>query len=159
MATSPSRYERTRCVRRGWVFERVGWAAMALIAIGGALGFFGGGWLSRAEARAGDDLVVEYARYARVGAPVEVIVEWVPRQRPALWLARSYLEEFAVEEIRPTPATVTAAADRIYYEFRALEPPRRVQVTFMLEPKRGGAVRGRIGADELDVEIRQFVFP
>jgi hypothetical protein len=159
MAGSPSRYERTRCVRRGWVLERVGWVAMALIAICGALGFFGGGWLSRAEARAGDGLAIEYMRYARVGAPLEMVVDWVPQQQPTLWVARPYLDAFAVEEIRPTPAAVTAAADRIYYEFRALEPQRRVHVTFTLEPKKSGAVRGRIGAGELDVEVRQFVFP
>jgi hypothetical protein len=159
MASSPSRYERTRCVRRGWLFERVGWVAMAVIVTAAALGVFGGGWLSRAEAKAGDSLAVRYSRYARVGAPLEVVVEWLPGQQPTLWLARSYLDAFAVQEIRPTPATVTAAADRLYYEFRALERQRRVQVTFTLEPKRGGAVSGRIGAGELDVGVRQFVFP
>jgi hypothetical protein len=159
MAGIPSGYERTRCVRRGWVFERVGWVAMAVVAAAGAAGLFGDGWLSRAEARAGDELAVTYPRYARAHGSLRVTIDWLSRGDATLWIARSYLDGFEIHEIRPVPTTVTAAPERIYYTFRALERDGRIRVDFTLKPSHGGAFRGRLGAADTDVEVRQFVFP
>jgi hypothetical protein len=105
MAISPSRYERTRCLRRSWVFERSGWVAMAATAAAAALGLFGDGWVSAANASAGESLTVEYARFGRTHAPLEMTVEWQPQREAALSIARSYLDAFAIEEIRPAPAS------------------------------------------------------
>jgi hypothetical protein len=160
MAAIPSRHERTRCVRRGWIFERVGWVAMALLTAAGVAGLFGDGWLSRAEGRAGDELTVTYQRYARAHAPLELTLDWlVRRQDPTLWISRSYLDEFTVEDVTPSPLATTAGPDRIYYAFRTVEPEGRARVTFTLKPRNFGGARGRVGSDEVDVEVRQFVFP
>jgi hypothetical protein len=161
MASDPSRYERTLCVRRGWVLERVGWIAMAAILAAAAAGLFGHGWLGETEAVAGDELTVEYSRFCRAHSPVELVVDWLPRgQEPALWISRSYLDEFGIAEIRPAPSAVTLDPDRIYYAFRSSTPGARVRVTFMLKAEHGGPYLGRIGVDDgRDVEIRQFVFP
>jgi hypothetical protein len=133
--------------------------AAALLCAGA--GLFGGGWLSDAEATAGDQLTVKYPRFARAHAPIELAVDWLPRQQEAsLWIARAFLDGFEVAEIRPTPSTVTVGHDRIYYTFRTSQPSARVSVTFRLRPAHGGMFRGRIGSDDdLDVEIRQFAFP
>jgi hypothetical protein len=162
MSSNPSRYERTRCFRRGWVFERVGWVAMAVVLVAAVIGLFGGpGWLSETEAAIGDELIVKYSRFCRAHSPIELTVVWVPRtQEPALWIARSYLDEFEIEEIRPTPSAVTLETDRIHYAFRSSRPAARVEVTFRLKAEHGGRYRGRIGVDDgLDVEVRQLVFP
>jgi len=161
MAGTPSRYERTRCFRRGWAFERTGWIAMAAISIAAGAGLFGNGPLSGRQATARDELIVHYPRFLRAHAPLELSVEWLPRQQDAdLWIARSYLDTFEIEEILPPPAAVTIGASRIYYTFRAREPAARIGARFRLRPKHGGRISGRIGsADELEVEVRQFVFP
>ena len=161
MSSNPSRYERTRCFRRGWVFERAGWLAMAVILAAAALGFFGHGWLSETEIAVGDQLIVKYARFCRAHSPIELAVDWLPAgQEPTLWISRSYLDEFKITEIRPTPSAVTLGADRIHYAFRSSNPAARVEVTFMLKPEHGGPYRGRIGVDDgLGVEVRQLVFP
>lgn len=161
MAFPPSRYERTRCIRRGWVFERVGWIALAIALFAAVAGLFGGGGLSDGEARAGDRLSVTYPRFLRAHSPFELAVDWLPRQQGAsLWISRAFLDDFEVAEIQPMPSAVTASGDRIYYMFAVSEPSGRVGVTFRLKSERGGELRGRIGSgDDLDVEIRQFAFP
>jgi hypothetical protein len=161
MAGTLSRYERTRCFRLGWLFERSGWAAMALIIGGAAAGVFGGGALSSVEASAGETLTVRYPRFARAHAPLEVEVEWTPLERSAaIWIARAYLEEFEVEEVLPAPAETTFDGRRIYYMFRAAAPNERVRVAFRLRPERGGRLVGSLGIGaEASVELRQLVFP
>jgi hypothetical protein len=161
MASNPSRYERTRCLRRNWVFERVGWIAMAAILAAASVGLFGDGWLSESEAAVGDELVVKYSRFCRAHSPVELSVGWLPRgQEPRLWISRAFLDGFEVAEIRPTPSAVTLAPDRMYYAFRSSQPGTPVEVTFMLKAQHGGLYRGRVGSDDgLDLEIRQLVFP
>jgi hypothetical protein len=142
------------------VFERVGWVAMAAVLIAAAVGLFGDGWLSEREVSAGA-LTAKYPRFCRAHAPLELAVEWLPRQEPAaLWISRSYLDGFEIAEIRPTPSGVTVDAGRMHYTFRTARPHAPVSVTFMLKPKRGGSFIGRVGLEgELDVEIRHFVFP
>lgn len=160
MALNPSRYERTRCIRRGWTFERAGWIGMALVMLGAAAGLFGGGLLTGREATAGDDLTVRYPRFARAHAPFDLAIDWLPRRQDAsLWISRAFLDAVEVAEIRPTPSAVTAGHDRIYYTFRTSKPSERVGVMFRLKPEQGGELRGRIGSDDVEVEIRQFAFP
>jgi len=161
MAFRPSRYERTRCIRRGWTFERAGWIAMAIALLGAAAGLFGGGGLSDSEARAGDELTVKYPRFFRAHGPFALTVEWLPRQQQAsLWISRAFLDDFEIAGIQPAPSAITASRDRIYYAFGASEPTFRVGVTFRLKSERGGSFRGCIGSgDDLAVEIRQFAYP
>lgn len=161
MPASPSRYERTRCVRRSWILERAGWVAMAVVACGAALGLFGGGLLSRAEAAAGADLSVRYMRFSRAHTPHELVVEWVPRGASStFWLERPYLEGFAVTHVLPPPESAQIGTERVYYTFRVREPGAPMQVRFTVEPARAGRIGGRIGIDDgRDVAIRQFIFP
>ena len=161
MASTPSRFERTRCFRRGWIFERVGWIAMASAMIAAVAGIFGNGWLSEREVSVADALTVKYPRFCRAHAPFELTVDWSPAQAEAtLWISRSYLDRFEIAGIRPTPSAVTLGSDRVYYTFRTVEPGAAVGVSFMLKPKQGGSLSGRLGSDDgLDVEIRQVVFP
>jgi hypothetical protein len=133
--------------------------AVALVAAGA--GLFGGGLLSETAVTAGDELTVEYPRFGRAHAPLELVIDWRPRQaESSLWVSREYLDDFEIAEIRPAPSAVAADQDRIAYTFRTGKPDARVGVTFMLEAKYAGMLEGRIGtAGELEVEIRQFVFP
>jgi hypothetical protein len=134
---------------------------MAAISIAAGAGLFGNGPLSGREAHAGDGLAVQYPRFARAHAPLELTVEWLPRERLAeLWIARSYLDSFEVEEILPPPSTVSVDATRVHYTFLARDPAMRIGARFRLKPEHAGQLTGFIGAsEELEVEVRHFVFP
>lgn len=161
MPTSPSRYERTRCVRRSWMLERVGWIAMATTMLAAGLGALGGsGMLSRAEA-AGADLAVSYARFGRARTPHELVVEWIPHEATAaLWLERPYFDALAVTRVVPPPDAAEVAPNRVYYTFRIRQPGASIQVRFTVEPAGAGRIGGRIGVDDgREVAIRQLIFP
>lgn len=133
---------------------------MGVIAVAGAAGVFGNGWLSAARA-SNDDLTVEYPRFSRAHAPLRLTVEW-PATQPetVLWIARSYIDRFDVIEINPPPASVAAGAERIYYAFRARDTRTRVAATFTLEPREAGLLRGSLGVElGPEVEARHWVFP
>jgi hypothetical protein len=61
----------TQCHRRGWLLERCGWVAMAVVVAGAAAGVFGRGWLSETQAAHGDALTVTYSRLSRAHMPDE----------------------------------------------------------------------------------------
>jgi hypothetical protein len=134
---------------------------MAALSIAAAAGLFGDGPLSGREASARDALDVQYPRFARAHAPLELTVEWLPGTQDAeLWIERSYLDNFEVEEILPTPAAVSVDASRVHYTFHARDPAARIGARFRLKAEHGGRLNGRIGAsEELAVEVRHFVFP
>ncbi|HXS80092.1 MAG TPA: hypothetical protein VN818_07390 [Gammaproteobacteria bacterium] len=74
------------------------------------------------------------------------------------WISRWYHDGCEIAEIRPTPSAVTVDVDRIHYTFRTSKRHAPVSVTLVL--KRGASFIGRVGSeDELDVEVRHFVFP
>jgi hypothetical protein len=133
---------------------------MGAVVLGAAAGLFGNGWLSSARATA-ESMAVEYPRFARAHAPHELTVEWpAPQGQTVLWISRSYLDRFNVDEIRPAPVATTVGTDRIYYAFRAHDAGTRVVATFTLEPRSAGAFRGSLGVERgPEIEARQWVFP
>jgi hypothetical protein len=161
MAGSLSRHEHTRCYRLGWIFERTGWVIMAVIIVGAIAGVFGHGSFSVIEVRAGDALTVRLPRFARAGAPLELDIEWSSQQdETAMWIARDYLDQFEVDEVRPPPVATTFDRERIYYTFRTRRPRDRVEVALRLRPLHGGRLVGSLGVDtEARVEVRQLIFP
>jgi hypothetical protein len=88
------------------MLERAGWIAMVAALLGAGAGLFGGGLLSDSEATAGDELTIDYPRFARAHAPLDVTIDWLPRQEEAsLWISRAFLDGFEIAEIRPTPSS------------------------------------------------------
>jgi hypothetical protein len=134
---------------------------MAAMAVAAGAGLFGNGPLSGRQTSAGDRLAVQYSRFARAHAPLDLTVEWSPgREDAELWVDRSYLDSFAVEEIVPPPVAVSIDASNIHYTFRVRDPTAHVRARFRLKPEHGGRISGRIGSnEELEVEVRHFVFP
>ena len=160
MAASPSPYERTRCHRLGWAFERAGWLLILAATIAAALGVFGDGWLSSVEARAGA-LTVRYPRFARAHAPLDIVLEWTPeRVETDLRIARSYLDGFEIVAALPAFTGTAVDSRRVYYTFRVRAPQSRLSVRLTLKPERAGRFSGAFGFDDgPEVVIRQFVFP
>jgi hypothetical protein len=160
MAAALSRYQRTRCHRLGWTLERFGWALMAAVGLGAAFGIFGGGWLSTVEA-AGEGAVSRYPRFGRAHSPLELEVEWVAQQTDTvLSVDRAYLDNFALEEVRPAPLAVTLDSERIHYWFRVSEPDARVVVGLTLRARHGGRFAGSFDVErEPGVGVRHYILP
>ena len=167
MAANFSRYQLTRCHRMGWTLERIGWGFMAATMLAAAVGLFGGGWLSTAETSGSGAAAVRYPRFGRAHSPFELQIGWSAGARDAagprdavLWIDRAYLDDFAIEEVRPAPLAVTLDSQRIQYSFRVSEPNVRVAVEFTLRAKHGGVFSGSLGfGEEFGLTVRQYIFP
>jgi hypothetical protein len=161
MARALSRYGHTRCFRLGWAFERAGWVVMATIVCSAVAGLFGDGPFSSVEATAGA-LAARYPRFARAHAPLDVDVEWATTENEAdVWIARAYLDEFEIDDVRPAPAAVTLERDRVYYTFRLSGESDRARVSFRLRPEHAGRIGGAlgVGSNAEVVELRHLIFP
>lgn len=166
MAANFSPYQVTRCHRFGWTLERIGWGFMAATMLAAVVGVFGDGWLSVAETRGPGGAAVRYPRFGRAHSPLVLKVEWTVGPRvaavpdPVLWIDRAYLDDFAIEEVRPPPVAVTLDSERIQYSFRVSEPNVRAAVEFTLRANHGGIFSGSLGfGEEPGLTVRQYVFP
>ena len=152
--------------RRNWVFQRIGTAVMALVALAGLLGLFGGtGPLSSAAVSDGQAplSIEEYERFARFGKPTALQVSLDPTAtadgETRLWLSRQYVQSVQIQEIDPLPERVKAAPDRFVYVFDT-ETDGPTAITFELEPDQIGPLEGRIGLDGgTSLTFGHFVYP
>jgi hypothetical protein len=148
--------------RFNWRFQRIGTVIMALVALAGLLGLFGGaGPLSRATV--GDQQaplsITEYERFLRFGKPTTLQASLDPTGGESrVWLSREYVESVQIQEIDPLPQTVEAAPDRFVYVFDTAD--RLVTITFELKPDEMGPLQGRMGLHgETSLTFGQFVYP
>jgi hypothetical protein len=125
--------------RKEWRFERIGWAAMALLVLAALAGLLGPGPLSHATAgEEGSALWVGYERFAHRSAPTTLEIHAGPNTAQAgqlrLWLGRDVIAGNQVQSIQPEPQQVSTAGDRIVYTFAVDDPAREVVVFLRLEP-------------------------
>jgi hypothetical protein len=158
--------EDDRHQQRQWRFERIGWAVMATLLLGGLLGAFGDGPLSRAQAGRPDTLSVDYDRLQRAKAPTEYRFQANPGLvrdgQLRLRFDAALLEQVELQSIIPDPESVRSGPG--YTEFvLAMDPsPGRqsADVVFRFQPVRFGHVRGRVtaaGAEPLVID--QYIYP
>ena len=151
--------------RREWVFERVGWAVMALLVLAALLGLLGPGPLSSTSVSDGGGASrVEYDRFLHHHAPTtlhgQVAGDAARAGELRLWVDLEYLAAVEVQQITPRPDHVEAGSDRHLFVFRVAEPDRPTRVTFRLEPDRIGWLAGRMGVgDGAPARFRQLVYP
>jgi hypothetical protein len=158
--------------RRAWRFQRIGWIVIALVLVGGLLGLFGRGPLSRSVATdRGNRLAVEYDRIARYDSPFRLVIQFHPSpqssqtaspessQTVRLWIDRQYAKSLKIEEITPEADRAELTGDGVVYIFR-VTPSQPSTVTLTGTMQGLGWVEGRLGADPSDAVIfRQFVLP
>jgi hypothetical protein len=97
---------------RVWWAERSGWAAMALLVVGGLLGAFSHGFLSETTAVSGDgSLSVAYERLARKTARTRFVIS-LPHvsQDTGIVLSPSFQQTYDIEVLYPLPLRSTAGA-------------------------------------------------
>lgn len=149
--------------QRMWIWQRRSWGAIAAVLAFAALGGFGDGPLSSAEAfDATRSLHVSYERFGRLESPsrIEVRVEPGPDGRLRLRLGSRFLEDFAVEglETNSAPAVVDGAGVTLSIPARSGVGP--AVVALEVRPRTPGPARIEIGLEGGPMlSLRQFVYP
>jgi len=149
--------------RKEWRVERIGWVAMALLALAGLLGLFGDGPLAKAKAVNGP-LQVEYHRFERLLSPTQMVVqvdpEAVQNEEVRLVMGRNLMEALKVSAIAPQPERMELTPDSLVYIFKVSEASAPVRVTFDMETAKAGSHSGDIALENgASVNISQFIYP
>ena len=149
---------------RMWRAERIGWAVMAILLLCAALGMFGHGALSRTMALKGDLLTVEYQRFGRYQAPMEMRVYLSAGSSQDLFfqLDRVFLMNVQITSIFPKPVTEQPIYDGVQFLFS----PTRVKgegslvVTISYQPKQMGLLKAAVrGEETTSLSVTQFIYP
>ena len=146
-----------------WRFQRVGWAVMLLMVIGGLAGAFGQGILASAEAEA-SGVRMRYDRLARYDAVTSVELEVQPVEftgdEVRIWIDEGYASSNEIESVTPEPERMLTAGDTLWLVFdvgNAIGPAR---IKLDLRPRVAGMRTGRLGTGTgTRLEFRQFIYP
>jgi len=133
---------------------------MSLIFIGCALGAFGDGPLSRAEAAdPSGGLRVEYDRVVRYGTTSQLQVFTVSNgDAVTVTIDRVLLDAFHVRQIVPSPQSTRLAGSGVEFVF-AKDTSATAPIVFEFESMKAGGVRGMIRSGGSAVALRQFILP
>lgn len=151
--------------QRMWAFERAGWIVMLLVISAALAGFFGGGPLSLATARADDGLLtLRYERFGRRGADSVITLEIQPAAvrngEVAAWVSSDYMDGMKLDQLSPMPDSVEAKGEGFLYTFLARNPKEALTVTFDFTPSALGLLPGRVSLNGGEIlSFRQFFFP
>lgn len=157
--------EDLRFQRREWAFERVSWAAMALLILAALLGLFGRGPMSDHTVASPDGAVaIEYERFLNQRSTTTLTVRVSGDVTAAgtfrLAINSDYLEGVEVKQITPAPVVVEAGEGRHLFVFRAADPGRPTAVVFHLEPGGMATLHGRVSvAGGPAAAFDQLVYP
>ncbi|MBK5647525.1 MAG: hypothetical protein I4N51_10885 [Acinetobacter sp.] len=147
--------------QRSWVFQRIGWAAMSVIALAAGLGLTGEGWLSQAKVRQpGNPLWLEYERFGRFQSPEKLrihIDKALPTNQIRIGISRKYLEGVQIQQVTPEPDSIELSSNRLIYSFKGTTP---TAITFYIQPDKMGFSSGSVGLEGAQLlEFQQFIYP
>jgi hypothetical protein len=148
--------------RKEWVFQRLGWAALALFLLAAASGLLGPGGLSRAET--GDPaLRVAYDRFGRREAELQFAATCRP---PAgghtlrLAFAAECVRDAELRWIRPEPESAVAGAQGgVTYVIRRDPQAGEIAVEWALKPEFAGRRSCRIASEGARAGFGQWIWP
>jgi hypothetical protein len=144
--------------RRTWRMQHIGWLLMALIAVGGLLGAFGGGPLAQREARS-DHFTLRWPRVARLGTAARFTIRSTASQDTLfVTLGQGLLDGMSVREWQPEPIHSRISDSGITATF-ALRSRDRATVHLTLVPERIGSHRGAVRANTEQVTASLFALP
>lgn len=150
--------------RKEWVFQRIGWAAIALFLLAAIIGVLSVGPLSGTQATSADGAVtVHYDRFqrhlGRTMLTVELSEAAVQNQKVTLVIDRDLAEGWRIENVTPAPSSESSSRESLIYEFDVLgESPPVVEIHY-----RGGLMgvrQGDIRAQGTDAaHLWQLTYP
>jgi hypothetical protein len=150
---------------REWKIQRIGWFLMLAIVIAAVFGVFGAGPLSSTSA-GGEPagLTVNYERFIRHQDETELTIELAAGQADSgqveLWIATGYLEDLAIQGIRPEPEEVRTSGKRQIYVFNVDSAETSLDVNIDFIPKAIGRLESQIGVnDSTGITFTQLSLP
>lgn len=148
--------------RRSWRVQRFGWAVMVLLMILALAGLFSVGPLSTTTATSPDGrLAVESERFLRNGAATEVkLVVQTTGAETELRVGSSFLDSFAVNDVRPEPLRATSSTQQMSLVFAS--PPDRAPLVifFKVRPDALGPIQTSFSTgDGASAVLDQLVYP
>jgi hypothetical protein len=151
--------------RRWWRIQRIGWFILVLLLIGGVVGLFGHGPLSKATLNVpGSDLRICYQRLARRETPTALELRLgktaLASGQLRLRLNQTLVEKMQLKQIVPAPLKAEPLADGVRFIFQT-DPSRDSALVYFAEnPTTPGFVDAEIAIDdEAPVHFRQFIYP
>jgi hypothetical protein len=131
---------------------------LGFMIVGGLLGAFGGGVLSRAEQRTADNRAdIRYERILRKSASSAMRIDaTTPDRTLVLELDQGFAAE--VSSTVPRAAEVAARPDGIAYTF-AVDPGQPVEITINTKPQKAGWFQRQINLLGSTVMLPQIVLP
>ena len=149
--------------RRVWRWQRRAWGGIAAVLAFAAVGGFGDGPLSSAEAGdAARGLVVTYERFGRAEAPseVEIAARPGPDRRVHLRLGAGFLEDFNVEGLEAYRDAAKVDGGAATLSIDVAPGAASVIVSLEIRPRSAGRARIEVGLEGgPDLALSQFVYP
>lgn len=152
--------------RHEWRAQRVGWWGLTAFVLAAALGVFGKGPLSHAQAGIpGTPLWVDYDRFVRVGSGTRIVVNGQAATHAAsdsvfvLRMNRQYFDGIRIEQLSPQPISMTVGAEDVDLHFAGAAAGTPVTVVLDVEPLRAGRSHARFDtARGAHVSFTQFAY-
>lgn len=151
--------------RKAWVFQRVGWAAMAVVIALAFLGVFGHGISSKRSTTSRDgNLKVEYAAVARHRAPDTLRLTLAPGavqgDEARIAFSIETLDGMDIETVYPEPESVETGADETVFTFKLAQEGTLTEIVFNVLYEDVGRRRGSITVEgHQPAEFSHFVLP
>jgi hypothetical protein len=141
---------------KGWIAQRIGWCALALILVAASIGVFGDGIVSkRFESK--NNIEIKYQHFGRYEAAFELrIAATVDTHGLLVAVPQSYLAAMEVDKIIPQPGVQKIENDQLILMFDA---NHRAEITVYLIPKTTGKVSGDIAVNATRFSITHFIYP
>ena len=129
---------------------------IGLFLIAGALGAFGGGYLSKGRVE-GVEFSVEYEKLVRVKTPNEMHIAVKRPQKGIATVAinNAYLRNVEIEKMVPRPATVRSLDGQSIFTFNTSE---NGLIIFYLQPQHAGSQNLEIDIGGEKRRLGQFVY-
>ncbi|WP_207533091.1 hypothetical protein [Desertivirga arenae] len=138
-----------------WPILRAGWVFMGLIVIGGAMGLFGGGFLSHTLVKH-RDISIGYDQILRYSLNSEITIEGNKLSKDSSILINSdYTKKIKIEEVIPEPESVKLEGQKIRYKFHSR---RSDNIILYIKPIGRGEQRLTLELDGFKLDINQYIF-
>ena len=148
--------------RAEWLFQRIAWAAMAVLVVLALLGMFSVGPLSWSTVSdPSGRLEVEYDRFARSGATTTMALRIAAEAgaEVAVRFNPEFMRDFTVETVQPEPAEVRSGSDGVELTFRA-SGAGPVVAYLSVRPEGIGLVRSEVALRASQpASLTQFIYP
>ena len=153
-------YEDARFQNISWTLQRVGWAAVVLIAIAGLTGVLSHGHLSNVVARqSGLPLSVGYERFQRMTVlyRFDITMPRGPEDEIRLTFNKAFWDLYEIDSVQPQPARSSSSDGVFTMTFDA--PERSFNAVVWARPRSFGYAPLEIGTPQGSLTLPVLVYP